>query len=223
MKLNIKDFSPYVQYLFDKDKNIVGAEVLMRPPFRINTEKVIKVLTNNDSIYLLDSLAFRYALKFQKGKNYIVSSNFSGKTLARKDVTNLVLRDGQNIKTKIEITEYDGLSKLALENIDKLFLSGFPISLDDYGSGYNSLNRIQKINLSEIKLDRFLVQSLPSKKATAGISAVVAMGHLIGCDVIAEGVESEKQFNWLVKLGCDKFQGYWLHKPELMQLKQSSV
>lgn len=93
---------------------------------------------------------------------------------------------------------------------------GFSIAMDDFGSTYSSLNTLSSIPLDVLKLDRgFLMATLSHEKANAKIiiRSVINLAHDLSLKVVAEGVETEEQYEFLKNLGCDFIQGYYFSKP----------
>lgn len=98
--------------------------------------------------------------------------------------------------------------------------------MDDFGSGYSSLNILKDIPVDQLKLDMdFLKGSYDSPKGRAIVSAVINMAKALGLTVIAEGVETREQAEMLAEFGCDQMQGYYFSKPigeaEFAQLLQA--
>ncbi|WP_213994735.1 EAL domain-containing protein [Arsukibacterium sp.] len=92
---------------------------------------------------------------------------------------------------------------------------GFRISIDDFGTGYSSLSYLRRLPIDCLKIDRSFVNDLPENDEDAQIAlAIIAMARALGLDVIAEGVEHEKQRNFLLEAGCYTGQGY-LYQPAL--------
>ncbi len=91
---------------------------------------------------------------------------------------------------------------------------GVGLALDDFGSGYSSLNYLQKFPFDRLKIDRGFVNSLGTS-ATGGaiIQSIVTLGHALGMKVLAEGVETDEQRVLLRLAGCDEMQGYLFAKP----------
>lgn len=89
------------------------------------------------------------------------------------------------------------------------------ISLDDFGTGYSSLSMLKQLPLDEVKIDRSFIRDLGSDLAhNALVESVITMAHAFGYDVVAEGVECEKQYARLKEMNCDMYQGYWFAKPK---------
>jgi len=103
------------------------------------------------------------------------------------------------------------------ESIDRLreFRSrGIRLAIDDFGTGYSSLSYLKRLPVDTIKIDRSFVIGLPlNLKDVSIVQSVTTMAHGLGLSVVAEGVDSTEQVDFLAKLGCDSFQGYYYAKP----------
>jgi len=117
---------------------------------------------------------------------------------------------------KLEITE-DSLmdvNESTLEVLAELKSKGFLLALDDFGTGYSSFGRMKDLPLDAIKIDKSLVDDLEhSPKNLRVCTAIIHLGHEIGFQVVAEGVEHIAQKELLEKAGCDFIQGYLYSKP----------
>lgn len=118
---------------------------------------------------------------------------------------------------KLEVTETAFIEDLAsvkykLERIKAL---GFKISIDDFGTGYSSLTYLSELEFDEIKIDKSFVDKvhLKTHKACKITRSILGIAEAIGVDVVAEGIESESQFEFLKALNCTHFQGYYLSRP----------
>ncbi|QTN48480.1 EAL domain-containing protein [Ectopseudomonas mendocina] len=110
----------------------------------------------------------------------------------------------------------------AMQTLNELKRLGLCIAVDDFGTGYSSLNYLKQFPIDVLKIDRSFVDGLPDGEQDAQIArAIIAMAHSLNMMVIAEGVESHAQLEFLREHGCDEVQGYLLGRP--MQARQFSV
>ena len=102
--------------------------------------------------------------------------------------------------------------------MNRLKRSGVSVSIDDFGSGYSSLNILSKVSADVIKLDKqFLEQSGKEEATPEFIKYLVAMIKQLGFGIIAEGVETKEQIRMLKEAGCDQVQGYYYARPMQIQ------
>lgn len=118
---------------------------------------------------------------------------------------------------ELEITEsiFLGSSPDVSINLNALSEQGFKISIDDFGTGYNSLKNLQEVLISTMKIDRTFICDIKADINKVIIDSVIYLGHSINAEITAEGVETEEQYEYLKKKGCDKIQGYYFSKPLL--------
>jgi len=117
---------------------------------------------------------------------------------------------------KLEVTESLAIDdfEASIAKLQQLQARGFRISLDDFGTGNSSLNYLTKLPLAQLKIDKSFVDELPDDPRDAMVAqTIIAMGQGLGLDVIAEGVETEAQRDFLAGLGCHAFQGYLFGRP----------
>lgn len=118
---------------------------------------------------------------------------------------------------QLEITEGTLLERTsaALGNIQRLTEMGILLSIDDFGTGYSSLNYLKKLPLAELKIDKSFVDGLggTDRNDEAIAKAILAMAAALNLRTVAEGVETEQQFQWLAEHGCDYVQGFMLSTP----------
>lgn len=117
---------------------------------------------------------------------------------------------------ELEITENTALRDLAhaARQINALHAAGISVALDDFGTGYSSLANLIRLPVDRIKLDReFLKGVLHNKRQRDLVAAMIALGHRLGLEVVAEGVETAGQQEFLAEHGCDLAQGYLIQKP----------
>ncbi len=116
----------------------------------------------------------------------------------------------------LEITEsalLGDLAQVALQ-LQQLRTLGVKVSLDDFGTGYSSLAYLSRLPIDELKIDRSFVMRLPYEAVDVTVAqTVIAMAHGLGLQVVAEGVETPAQRDWLLQHGCALLQGYLLARP----------
>ena len=127
---------------------------------------------------------------------------------------------------QIEITEGTALRDLkrSIHIFGELRARGVRISIDDFGIGYSSLGYLQELPVDALKIDRTFLLGIPDGRNAAIVRAVIAMGHALGLQVIAEGVEHEEQMKFLREHDCDICQGYLFSRPttaeEIMRMRR---
>lgn len=120
-------------------------------------------------------------------------------------------------RLEIEITESALIQDAAVakEVLEDLTKAGIRIALDDFGTGYSSLSQLSNYQFQKIKIDRSFIQTFEtSEKQDKVVRAMVALGHGLGVQVTAEGIEEPSQLQYLQELGCDLGQGYLLGRPQ---------
>ncbi len=116
----------------------------------------------------------------------------------------------------LEITESTVMrdTEASLTLLQGMASLGVGISIDDFGTGYSSLLYLKRLPATEIKIDHAFVRDLEtSSEDVVIVSAIVALGHALDMDIVAEGVETTGQRAYLERLGCDYLQGYLLGRP----------
>lgn len=241
-----KQFQMYLQPKYSIVQNhIVGAEALVRwqHPDRgmIYPNEFIPVIEENGYIKKVDYYIWKEACNFLKRceqagiKNCPVSVNVS-----RLHLTDTVFMDylAQTIheadipkeQLELEITETIGDEQIS-NMAELLKQQGYKLLMDDFGSGYSSLNILLETPFDVIKLDKkFMENMMVSEKGRLILEYVVAMADKLGLELLAEGVETEEQVELLRKIGCDNVQGYYYAKPmpvedffELLQKDRQSI
>ena len=122
----------------------------------------------------------------------------------------------ENTDLLLEITEsaYTDDSDQIIEMVKKLRKCGFRIEMDDFGSGYSSLNMLTSLPIDALKLDmKFIKVICENTKSARLVAIMIDIARLLEVPVIAEGVETKEQMELLKKLGCDIIQGYYFSKP----------
>lgn len=116
---------------------------------------------------------------------------------------------------QLELTETTLFSEItALTNIiDKLHEKGFKILMDDFGTGYSSLNMLKNVPVDILKLDKSFVDDIGDPKGDIVVSTIVSLGQMLDMKIVAEGVETKEQYEFLRDIFCDEIQGYYFSKP----------
>jgi len=116
----------------------------------------------------------------------------------------------------LEITESTAMTDapVALENLARLSMNNFTLSVDDYGTGYSNLQQLTRIDFEELKIDRSLVDGFTkSDHMQIIVASNIDMAHKLKIKCVAEGIENEKDWKRLREMGCDIGQGYYISKP----------
>lgn len=225
-----KEFLLYHQPIIDlSNKTMIGSESLLR--WQSPTEGMIAPslfidLIENSSIIVpvgewIVEESFRHLEILQKKKaDYSLSVNISGKQFIHHDFINHLTRTQQkyniNPKTiKLEMTErilMEGV--VVLDTLQRCRDLGYQISIDDFGTGFSSLQYLAKMPIDFIKIDSSFVQKmLLENKTEAVVKSIIYLAQTLSIKIIAEGVETEPQMNKLIELGADYGQGYLFSKP----------
>ena len=153
-------------------------------------------------------------------ENVRVSINFSSVLVEHDAFINDVLsaldkHDLPGSALKVEITENVMMNDMssAIRKLRELATHEIKIAIDDFGTGYSSLSYLQQFPINTLKIDKSFVSSInESEEATSIVDAIVAMAKGLKLDLIAEGVETEPQLEYLKSLGCETIQGYLFDK-----------
>jgi len=119
-------------------------------------------------------------------------------------------------RLKLELTEGTLIHDLSDVNAKMTTLKshGIGLLLDDFGTGYSALNYLRRLSLNQLKIDQSFVQNVPTNENDAAITrTIVMLGQSLGLEVLAEGVETLEQKEFLRQIGCHAFQGYFFSKP----------
>lgn len=120
---------------------------------------------------------------------------------------------GSNLELEITESSLVENSETVMNVLNQIKERDINISLDDFGTGYSSLSYLAEFPIDILKIDRSFVSKIGEAKQDAIVSAMVAMGKAMGMKVVAEGIETEQQLDFLRQLGCDIAQGYLFSKP----------
>ena len=224
-------FRVYLQPQFNLNSGeLVGAEALVRwfhpEEGMIPPDQFIPVFEANRFIYQLDAYMCEQvcrllSLWIANGKAVPISVNLSRIDLKNPELVpmlqNMLRKYGVPVKyLHLEITESAFVEDQNKSErvIDELRRWGFCVEMDDFGSGYSSLNMLKDISVDILKMDmRFFGNESHMDRGGKIIEAVVRMVHALGLPVIVEGVETEREANFLRSIGCSIVQGYLCGRP----------
>lgn len=150
-----------------------------------------------------------------------VAVNLSARQLKQENLVSLLAAIIQETNINPGLLELEMTESLAIENLQKavevlhnLKNLGVSLALDDFGTGYSSLSYLGQFPVEIIKIDRSFVQHITlGNDSQTIIKAIIAIAHQLELEVIAEGVETQEQLEYLQEQGCDKIQGYYVSKP----------
>jgi predicted signal transduction protein with EAL and GGDEF domain len=153
--------------------------------------------------------------------DFVLSVNVSSRQFHQGELTSevqeaLLASDIEPNRLEVEVTEGTLIDDIepARVTLDRLRDLGVRISIDDFGTGYSSLSYLKRLPIDVLKIDRSFIHALPEDQDDAAISeAIVSLGHTLNMEIVAEGVETQDQFDFLGGLGCDTAQGYLIAAP----------
>lgn len=225
------EFVVYYQPKVDiRTNRLYGAEALIRwktDEGMISPGKFIPLFEKNGLVCQLDFYVLRAVCHdlrkwIDDGNDPVcVSSNFSKLHFENTDVVDRIIEivDEFAIPHKyieIEITEttYEGRKEILTQVLNRLKESGFSTSIDDFGSGYSSLNILSELDFQVLKLDKaFLDSGIDNMKVRNIVESVITMAKKLQMRVVAEGVEHREELDFLKELSCDLIQGYYFDRP----------
>ena len=227
---------------------MVGAEALMRwkhPLYGMQyPTDFIPVLEKNDLIYKADLHMFEMVCRFQRQclderiSMIPISVNMSRYDIYNHEYVEAIeeIRKKYDVPVKylrIEVTESSAIGGMELVSsvLNKLHYYGYLVEMDDFGSGYSSLNILKDLDVDIIKLDMTFLSGDIGGRGGAILSSIIQMAKWLNTPVIAEGVETVEIADFLKSIGCDNIQGYLYCKPMvpdefkemLMKLKHEPI
>ncbi|WP_228517648.1 bifunctional diguanylate cyclase/phosphodiesterase [Aliidiomarina indica] len=226
------EFELYYQPKVDANRKIVGVEGLSRwhHPTRgmVSPGIFIPIAEESSDILKLGEWVVRTACSqivewstHPIRKHWTVAINVSVKQLRGESFVDQVAKTlsdtGADPKLLVlEITESMllGDTEAAIGKMDALRSMGVRFALDDFGTGYSSLSYLQRLPIDQLKIDQSFVQKLDGNSIHQKLTrSIISLGHSLELQIVAEGVESEFEYDILKRQGCDIFQGYLFSKP----------
>lgn len=227
-----REFVVYYQPIVDADtQKIVSAEALIRWNHHskglISPGVFIPIFEKNGFIakldmYVCEEICHFQAQRLRTGQFVVpISVNISRINFYNPDLNDIILGmlHQYGVTTnlvKIEVTEsaYHDNPKDLLRAVKGFQNSGFKVLMDDFGSGYSSLNMLKDIQIDILKLDMKFLDNLETSDVASNILfSIIQMAKAIHMETVAEGVETRAQYELLTSMGCDMIQGYYFSKP----------
>ncbi len=230
--LEDEDFIVYYQPQIDAKKNeLVGMEALVRWNHKtmgiISPAKFIPLAETTGLIIELDQFVMRTAMKqmvqwykdgLTPGK---LALNLAVKQLQQKDFIEVLQSMLSETKCKPEWIELEVTEGKIMHNPEEAIVVlnqisdiGIELAIDDFGTGYSSLSYIKKLPIHKLKIDQSFIRDLPDDAEDSAITkAIISLTHNLNLKVIAEGVETKEQKDFLINNGCNYIQGYFYSKP----------
>ncbi len=230
--VNDNEFVLHYQAQVDGDGHILGAEALVRWEHpqrgRVNPADFIPLAEETGMVVALGTWVLRTGCetlanwaKQPETAQLKLAINVSSRQLAQESfvaqVKEILVQTGINAQLlKLEITESMVVNNVddAIAKMHALKALGVRFSMDDFGTGYSSLSYLQKLPLDQLKIDQSFVRNLSfDNHDSAIVKTIINLGDNLALNIIAEGVETQKECDYLSNLGCLVFQGYFFGRP----------
>lgn len=226
------EFTIYYQPKFDsKDKTVIGSEALIRwensdygllPP-----SQFVPIAEENGLIipigeWVLESICNQLNDWKTAGLNPApVAINISARQLEQRGFVNSICAILEKSNIENELLEIELTESILIKNsqktsnkLVKLRKKGMKVAIDDFGTGYSSLAYLSNFPFDKLKIDQSFIRDITTDKTAASLAtSIISMAHGLGVRVIAEGVETEDQLNFLRDYECDEIQGFYFSKP----------
>lgn len=225
-----QEFVIWYQPKFDvHTERIVGAEALVRwkkaDGSVVSPGEFISLFERDGLIVRLDEYVFRRVCQMQQklireyGSVFPISVNLSRNSLHYPGMIERYARIVKEAQISaqvvpIELTESSGMQMIQIKELAQKMVSlGFPLHMDDFGAGYSSLGNLNSLPFHVLKLDKSLVDYIGNYRGNQVLRHIISLAHGLGMEVLAEGVETQEQVQFLREVGCDVIQGYYFSKP----------
>ncbi len=225
-------FKLYLQPKYStKEEQLAGAEALVRwiHPVEgfIPPNKFIPIFENNGFIlqlddYMIEQVAMQQSKWLAEGRElFPISVNVSRAHFTREDLAEHICKivDKYNVPhefIELELTEsafFDDKYVL-IDTVKQLRKYGFVVSMDDFGAGYSSLNSLKELSIDVLKIDADFFRGVDSvERGMLIVSKVIDLAKKLNMKIVAEGIESREQVDFLATQDCDLIQGYYFAKP----------
>ncbi len=224
-------FLYYQPQYWSRDKKMMGLEALIRWNSStlgfVSPAKFIPAAEESRLIIPLGEWILEEALKFLRQvhdrgyQHLIMSVNISPIQLIQRNFAEMVIGLLKRYELSPEYLELEITESAMMESVERVLHNilllremGIRIALDDFGTGYSALNYLTKIPINTLKIDKSFIDNIGQvKEKSLLISSIVDIGRKLGLSIVAEGVETEDQFNYLQRRNCERIQGYLFSKP----------
>ncbi|MDD7794196.1 putative bifunctional diguanylate cyclase/phosphodiesterase [Clostridium sp. 'White wine YQ'] len=213
-----------------ESRKIIGYEALLRWNSKelgeISPVEFISVAEDSGLIISLGEWILREACRqnskwIEKGIKNIIAINISPIQFEQRDFVEIVrnVLEENNLEPEqleLEITETALIKSLdrSIKTLEKLKKLGVKVSLDDFGTGYSSLNYLKNLPIDNLKIDKSFINDIAiSDNSKHILTGIIQLAHMLNLKVIAEGIETDEQYEILKKINCDIAQGFLLSKP----------
>ena len=228
--LKNKEFMIYYQPKIDViTEKVIGAEALVRwqrtDGSMISPENFIPIYEKNGQIQKLDAYIFGQVCRLQKRildeskKLLSVSVNLSRSSILCEEIveqyTKIVRENDIPITcVPLEITESASVyGQKVVKVAERLLQSGFKLHIDDFGSGYSSMESLSRLPFSVLKIDKSLIDHICETRVEILVNHIIKLSKDLNMRVLAEGVETKEQLDILRKIKCDEIQGFYYARP----------
>ena len=228
--LKNKEFMIYYQPKIDViTEKVIGAEALVRwqrtDGSMISPENFIPIYEKNGQIQKLDAYIFGQVCRLQKRildeskKLLSVSVNLSRSSIHCEEIveqyTKIVRENDIPITcVPLEITESASVyGQKVVKVAERLLQSGFKLHIDDFGSGYSSMESLSRLPFSVLKIDKSLIDHICETRVEILVNHIIKLSKDLNMRVLAEGVETKEQLDILRKIKCDEIQGFYYARP----------
>jgi len=239
-----------IQPQYDVERRVIGAEVLLRwnneELGEVSPAEFIPLAEQSGSIHNIGLWVFEEAFhlvqtwseKYGSENVPPLAVNLSAIQVQGSDFLETVTSLLERIPIERNLIHFELTESLLLESevesvekLNRLSELGFSLAIDDFGTGYSCLGYLNKLPIDKIKIDKsFTFQITEDSRQASIVETIISMAKSLNMNIIAEGVETEEQVQYLLEHGCSEFQGFYFSRPispekyqELFELQCSRV